>query len=71
MTREVGELVRALNVELGAGLQHALGGDPQIEIVLERSLDTFKVFLFDEAWLFIKNETIRNYVVQAKKLGAN
>jgi type IV secretion system protein VirB4 len=30
-------------------------------------LATFKVFLLDEAWLFIKNETIRNYVVQAQK----
>ena len=28
---------------------------------------TFKLFLLDEAWLFIKNETIRNYVVQAQK----
>jgi len=27
----------------------------------------FKMFLLDEAWLFIKNETIRNYVVQAQK----
>ncbi len=26
-----------------------------------------KFFLLDEAWLFIKNETIRNYVVQAQK----
>ena len=25
------------------------------------------MFLLDEAWLFIKNETIRNYVVQAQK----
>ncbi len=24
-------------------------------------------FLIDEAWLFIRNETIRNYVVQAQK----
>jgi type IV secretion system protein VirB4 len=30
-------------------------------------LATFKLFLLDEAWLFIKNETIRNYVVQAQK----
>ena len=30
-------------------------------------LATFKIFLLDEAWLFIKNETIRNYVVQAQK----
>jgi hypothetical protein len=30
-------------------------------------LATFKTFLLDEVWLFIKNETIRNYVVQAQK----
>ena len=35
-------------------------GDP-------KKLATFKIFLLDEAWLFIKNETIRNYVVQAQK----
>ena len=23
----------------------------------------FKMFLLDEAWLFIKNETIRSYIV--------
>jgi type IV secretion/conjugal transfer VirB4 family ATPase len=37
------------------------------EIVDPDKLATFKVFLLDEAWLFIKNETIRNYVVQAQK----
>jgi type IV secretion system protein VirB4 len=37
------------------------------EIVDSAKLATFKVFLLDEAWLFIKNETIRNYVVQAQK----
>lgn len=26
-----------------------------------------KLFLLDEAWLFIRNETIRNYVTQAQK----
>jgi type IV secretion system protein TrbE len=31
------------------------------------NLGTFKTFLMDEAWLFMKNETIRNYVVQAQK----
>ena len=31
------------------------------------NLRTFKTFLLDEAWLFMKNETIRNYVVQAQK----
>jgi type IV secretion system protein VirB4 len=30
-------------------------------------LGTFKMFLLDEAWLFFKNETVRNYVVQAQK----
>jgi type IV secretion system protein TrbE len=37
------------------------------EITDPNKLATFKVFLLDEAWLFIKNETIRNYVVQAQK----
>jgi type IV secretion system protein VirB4 len=37
------------------------------EIADPRSLATFKLFLLDEAWLFIRNETIRNYVVQAQK----
>ena len=37
------------------------------EIADPKKLATFKVFLLDEAWLFIKNETIRNYVVQAQK----
>jgi type IV secretion system protein TrbE len=35
-------------------------GDPE-------KLGKSKIFLLDEAWLFIKNETIRNYVVQAQK----
>jgi type IV secretion/conjugal transfer VirB4 family ATPase len=30
-------------------------------------LGTFKLFLMDEAWLFFRNETIRNYIVQAQK----
>lgn len=30
-------------------------------------LATFKLFLMDEAWLFIRNETIRGYIVQAQK----
>jgi hypothetical protein len=34
---------------------------------IRKKLATFKLFLLDEAWLFIKNETIRNYVVQAQK----
>ncbi len=37
------------------------------EIDDPKKLATFKMFLLDEAWLFIKNETIRNYVVQAQK----
>lgn len=37
------------------------------EITDPKKLATFKVFLLDEAWLFIRNETIRNYVVQAQK----
>jgi type IV secretion/conjugal transfer VirB4 family ATPase len=37
------------------------------EITDPEKLATFKIFLLDEAWLFIKNETIRNYVVQAQK----
>lgn len=35
-------------------------GDP-------KRLGTFKLFLLDEAWLFIRNETIRDYVTQAQK----
>jgi type IV secretion system protein VirB4 len=37
------------------------------EIANPAKLATFKIFLLDEAWLFIKNETIRSYVVQAQK----
>jgi type IV secretion system protein VirB4 len=37
------------------------------EIADLTKLATFKMFLLDEAWLFIKNETIRNYVVQGQK----
>jgi type IV secretion system protein VirB4 len=37
------------------------------EIADAKKLATFKLFLLDEAWLFIRNETIRNYVVQAQK----
>jgi type IV secretion system protein VirB4 len=37
------------------------------EIVDPTKLATFKIFLLDEAWLFIKNETIRNYIVSAQK----
>ena len=38
-----------------------------IQISNPSLLGTFKLFLLDEAWLFIKNETIRNYIVQAQK----
>jgi len=37
------------------------------EITAQQRLATFKVFLLDEAWLFIRNETIRSYVTQAQK----
>ena len=37
------------------------------EIADPNKLATFKIFLMDEAWLFIRNETIRSYVVQAQK----
>jgi type IV secretion system protein VirB4 len=37
------------------------------EIIDGARLGTFKAFLLDEAWLFIRNETIRRYVVQAQK----
>ncbi|HEV2172569.1 MAG TPA: DUF87 domain-containing protein, partial [Nitrospira sp.] len=37
------------------------------EIADPVKLAIFKVFLMDEAWLFIKNETIRAYIVQAQK----
>ena len=37
------------------------------EITDPKQLGTFKMFLLDEAWLFIRNETVRNYVTQAQK----
>jgi type IV secretion/conjugal transfer VirB4 family ATPase len=37
------------------------------EISDPEKLATFKMFLMDEAWLFIKNPTIREYIVQAQK----
>lgn len=37
------------------------------EICDAAKLATFKMFLLDEAWLFLKNETIRSYIVQAQK----
>ena len=50
--------------------------DPLLFYVLHRvanritdpvNLATFKAFLMDEAWLFIKNPTIREYVISAQK----
>jgi type IV secretion/conjugal transfer VirB4 family ATPase len=50
--------------------------DPLLFYVLHRAanriadpenLATFKAFLMDEAWLFIKNSTIRDYVISAQK----
>ena len=38
------------------------------EITDPSKLATFKVFLMDEAWLFMRNETIRQYIVQAQKM---
>jgi hypothetical protein len=38
------------------------------EIADPTKLGTFKLFLLDETWLFIRNETIGNYTVQAQKL---
>jgi type IV secretion/conjugal transfer VirB4 family ATPase len=37
------------------------------EITNPADLGTFKLFLMDEAWLFIRNITIRSYIVQAQK----
>jgi type IV secretion system protein VirB4 len=37
------------------------------QITAPAALGTFKTFLMDEAWLFFKNETIRNYIVEAEK----
>ena len=37
------------------------------EIADPGKLAMFKMFLLDEAWLFIRNETIRNYIVSAQK----
>jgi type IV secretion system protein VirB4 len=37
------------------------------EIANPAKLATFKTFLLDEAWLFIKNDTIRTYIVAAQK----
>ena len=38
-----------------------------IQIADPARLDTFKMFLMDEAWLFFRNATIRDYILQAQK----
>ena len=38
------------------------------EICDPKKLATFKTFLMDEAWLFMRNEVIRDYIVQAQKM---
>ena len=40
---------------------------PPRRFAIPTKLATFKLFLLDEAWLFIKNATIREYIVQAQK----
>jgi type IV secretion system protein TrbE len=37
------------------------------EITSPQNLSRFKTFLIDEGWLFFKNETIRDYVVEGEK----
>jgi type IV secretion system protein TrbE len=37
------------------------------QITAPSALGTFKTFLMDEAWLFFKNESIRNYIIEAEK----
>ncbi|ACO33714.1 MULTISPECIES: type IV secretion system DNA-binding domain-containing protein [Acidobacterium] len=38
------------------------------EICDPRRLATFKTFLMDEAWLFMRNQVIRDYIMQAQKM---
>lgn len=38
------------------------------EISDPRRLGVFKMFLMDEAWLFMRNEVIRDYIVEAQKM---
>jgi len=38
-----------------------------VQIAGPNRLGTFKLLLLDEAWLFIKNETVRSYIVSAQK----
>ncbi len=38
-----------------------------VRIADPEALGTFKTFLMDEAWLFIKNQTIREYIVSSMK----
>ena len=37
------------------------------EIANKSQLGTFKAFLLDEAWIFLKNRTVREYITQAQK----
>lgn len=37
------------------------------EIADNAQLATFKAFLMDEAWIFLRNRTVREYIVQAQK----
>jgi type IV secretion system protein VirB4 len=37
------------------------------EITDPSNIETFKLFVIDEAWFFLKNQTIREYIVEAEK----
>ena len=37
------------------------------EITDPEKMETFKLFVMDEAWFFLKNQTIREYIVEAEK----
>ena len=37
------------------------------EITDPGKIETFKLFVIDEAWFFLKNQTIRDYIVEAEK----
>jgi type IV secretion system protein VirB4 len=41
------------------------------EITDPKKLAKFKLFLMDEAWLFMRNQTIRSYIVEAQKRGGS
>ncbi len=40
------------------------------EIERRENTATFKVFVIDEAWIFLKNRTIRDWITRAEKHGA-